>query len=73
MSGIEMVENPCARDCPDRTATCHAECEKYARFFAWREEQRKKRAEEKTLEEAATHGMRRAMAIKRYREKHDRK
>lgn len=65
-----IVGNPCVKDCPGRTATCHTECEKYARYSAWCAEQRKKRAEDRAVNEVTTHGMRRAMAIKRYREKY---
>lgn len=25
--------NPCSQDCPDRSPTCHSECEKYCVFF----------------------------------------
>ena len=27
-----MNRSPCKRDCPDRSITCHAECEKYKAF-----------------------------------------
>ena len=27
--------NPCKKDCPDRSATCHSECAKYREFHAW--------------------------------------
>ena len=33
---------PCQKDCPDRNATCHAECEKY---LAFSREQEKRRIE----------------------------
>lgn len=36
------MRNPCKKDCPDRTATCHAECEKYLEYFAYCEERRNK-------------------------------
>lgn len=39
------MRNPCRKDCPDRSATCHAECIKYLDFYAWckeaREQERK--------------------------------
>lgn len=73
MSRGDVVDNPCVKDCPERSATCHAYCEKYARFAAWCERRRKERAEERALKEAATHGMKRAMAIKQYRQKQGRK
>lgn len=32
-----MSSNPCVKDCPNRSATCHAECERYAAFAKERE------------------------------------
>lgn len=40
MSRDDVVDNPCVKDCPERSATCHADCEKYARFAAWCERRR---------------------------------
>lgn len=34
---------PCKRDCPGRSPTCHAECEKYAMFTQQQAESYKKR------------------------------
>ena len=34
---------PCKRDCPGRSPTCHAECEKYAMFTQKQAESYKKR------------------------------
>lgn len=34
------MKPPCTQDCPDRSPTCHSECEKYQEF-------RKKNAEER--------------------------
>lgn len=28
-----MIKQPCKKDCPDRSATCHAECEAYLLFI----------------------------------------
>ena len=30
------VDIPCKRGCPERSATCHACCYRYARYEAWR-------------------------------------
>lgn len=49
MSRGDVVDNPCVKDCTERSATCHADCEKYARFAAWCERRRKERAEERAL------------------------
>lgn len=36
--------NPCGKNCPERSITCHGTCERYAEFWAKCEEARKKRA-----------------------------
>lgn len=36
------MRNPCKRDCPDRSATCHAECVKYLNYYEWCKEARKR-------------------------------
>lgn len=28
------MTNPCSRDCPDRSPTCHADCQRYKDFAA---------------------------------------
>lgn len=35
------MRNPCKRDCPLRTGTCHATCKEYFDYAAWCEERRK--------------------------------
>ena len=30
------VPNPCTPDCPERNAFCHGECERYAKYAAYR-------------------------------------
>ena len=35
--------NPPCKDCPDRSVTCHANCEKYREFATANAEQRKQR------------------------------
>ena len=32
-----MPASPCARDCPDRSPTCHATCPRYAEYRAARD------------------------------------
>lgn len=27
------MQSPCKKDCPDRSATCHAKCEAYLKFL----------------------------------------
>lgn len=34
------MKNPCAKECPDRSPTCHSECEKYTAFAEERAEKR---------------------------------
>lgn len=29
---FELKQNPCRRDCPDRSPKCHGACEKYAEY-----------------------------------------
>lgn len=41
------MRNPCKRDCPDRSATCHAECVKYLTFYAWCKEAREKERQDR--------------------------
>jgi hypothetical protein len=40
------MDNPCVRDCPKRSATCHSSCPEYAKFNQYnqmrREESRMK-------------------------------
>lgn len=36
---------PCGRFCKDRSAECHATCEKYRKYAAWRAEERAKKLE----------------------------
>ncbi len=31
------VPNPCTKDCPKRSPTCHGECEEYLAFFEERQ------------------------------------
>lgn len=40
---MQPVANPCAKDCPDRSPTCHSGCEKYANYAAWRESVRREK------------------------------
>lgn len=35
---------PCSQDCPNRSATCHADCPEYAKYAAWRAHIRNVRA-----------------------------
>lgn len=49
-----MANNPCVKDCQNRSATCHAECERYAAFAKEREaelmSQNKQRAVDSRLD-----------------------
>jgi len=36
------MKNPCKKDCPDRSPTCHAECEAYLAFFHHNKEKNRK-------------------------------
>lgn len=37
----ERKKNPCVRDCPRRSMTCHGMCKEYADWKAWNDEQRR--------------------------------
>lgn len=37
------MRQPCKRDCPGRSPTCHAECEKYKAYTAQQREDYKRR------------------------------
>lgn len=34
MSTVNMLENPCRRDCPQRSQYCHGDCKDYAAYKA---------------------------------------
>ncbi len=67
------VENPCFRDCPDRTPTCHGKCEKYQAYAKWCEEVRQKRAEKSRARNILNEGKDRMFRKKLLREKQGRK
>ena len=41
-----MLENPCKRDCPKRSSTCHSDCEKYFIYDLLNESERNRRFQE---------------------------
>lgn len=49
---MEARVNPCRPDCPERSATCHVECEAYNVFRHWKEEEYRLRAARAALDEA---------------------
>jgi len=69
---MDKVDNPCVKECPDRTSTCHGTCERYIRFAAWREEEREARAKRQAAK-AAGPGLQRALKSKQRRERQGRK
>ena len=48
----DLRDQPCARDCPRRSSTCHATCESYQRFAEARKEVYAKRRQEADLNSA---------------------
>ena len=44
------TENPCKRDCAERSPTCHAHCEKYRGWVESRKPELKARAQRQTAE-----------------------
>lgn len=69
---MNEVPNPCRKDCPDRTPTCHGTCDRYAQFAAWREEVRKAKIQHQA-EKVAGPGLKKALRKKRWRERQGRK
>ena len=43
MFSIPDKDNPCKRDCPKRTATCHATCPEYKKYAAKKKREREAR------------------------------
>jgi hypothetical protein len=37
------MKNPCDKNCPNRSPTCHCECEAYLAFFEERQRENKER------------------------------
>jgi hypothetical protein len=37
------MKNPCSKDCPKRSPTCHCECPNYLAFFAERQRENQER------------------------------
>lgn len=50
------MTQPCKRDCPGRSPTCHAECEKYRRFANQQREEYKRRLDEAEITTALFDG-----------------
>ena len=46
----DMPPSPCPRECPDRSATCHAECAIYKQYFEECENIRKKKLAKYSLD-----------------------
>lgn len=44
------MKPPCTQDCPDRSPTCHSECEKYQEFQKKNAEERDRRYRENEVE-----------------------
>lgn len=45
-----MLESPCKPDCPERSPTCHGECDRYFAFEICNESERNTRFREKELD-----------------------
>ena len=64
------MKNPCVKECPRRTAECHASCKDYAKFAAWRAEERRKKQEKQAEKVGLSHGVRRLFAMRFYNDNH---
>lgn len=53
---MKLSDNPCKRDCPKRSPTCHIACPNYAEYKAKRDKEnealQKKRDAERRLDDA---------------------
>lgn len=43
------MRQPCEKKCPNRTGTCHAECEKFLEYDSWNRTKRKERDKERKI------------------------
>ena len=64
------MKNPCVQDCPRRTATCHADCPDYAKYAAWRKEQRQAKHEWQAMQSALNHGKHKKWYIDQWNQRH---
>lgn len=55
------MRQPCDRNCPGRSPTCHAQCDKYQAYSAQQQEQYKQRKFEHDLACARVDAQRRMM------------
>lgn len=47
------MKQPCARDCPDRSADCAVTCEKWKKYVVERNAEYKERQKQRELDEVA--------------------
>lgn len=59
---IKQIQNPCHQRCPERTATCHAGCGRYAQYDEYRQQIREARQKDHDTTDALIRG---AMKIKK--------
>ena len=64
----EVMEQPCRKDCPKRSATCHATCEDWQKFEAWKFANYAERAATRSAEDAFFDAKER-IKLKNYRKK----
>lgn len=64
------MDNPCVKECPERTSICHGSCDRYAAYAAWCEQRRRDRRRRVEEQAALNHGKRVGYAIHRYQETH---
>lgn len=58
------MKQPCAKDCPDRTATCHGTCPKWAEWEAYKEKLYDERIQKRIINQA-TEGKERSIRANR--------
>lgn len=63
------MKQPCARDCPDRTAGCGSTCPKWKKYVEWRTAEYERRKREYEQDECKSIAIERALRRRRSRRK----
>ena len=62
-----MVKPPCERDCPRRTAECHARCEPYLEYEEAKQEEYREREVERSRDAYTADAEKRCKSVERLR------
>lgn len=61
------MKSPCERDCPRRTAECHAKCEPYRIYQAAKQEEYRAREAERSRDSYTADAKKRCKSVERLR------